>query len=272
MKKLFTKENTFTIELIKYIKKWKLVSSIDIINHFSETISKPRMYRVLRNLTEHHFVKRYMSPSDSREFYYSLGQAALCFIPDTSYIYFNIDHLSHDLKLAAFVQAISRLDNYQSHGFDFDNFPNLGIIPDAHVDLAILGRNIKFAIELEIIQKEKERVIKKLNEYIASTNTFSGVIYAFTDYSTCTAYIRFLDELLLTSHDLATHDNIRKRFSFVLLLSDFLPHDVHLIPCSRNKIPSTLGRILAGEHKEQTSKMHRDLHSKIETKGATIHE
>lgn len=267
MKKLFTRDNSIALELVKYVKKWKLVSTLELVNEFSKSVDKPKMYRVISNLSKHAVLKRHSNPLDLREYYYSLGQASLYFLPDTQYTYFNIEHLNHELRLTTFVKAISKLDNYNSHGFDFDSFPELGIVPDAYIDLAIFGNSIKFAIELEIVQKEKERVLKKLNEYVASVKIFNGVMYVFTEYSTCIAYIRFLDDLLLAVHDKSTHDNIRKRFLFVLLLPDAFPEDISRIPCLRNKIPTTLATILTGGNKDSVSNATSESRQKTMNKG-----
>lgn len=195
------KESILNDKILTTINKWGAVYQDDLLYHLSKqdfNIPVCRVYigRLIKKglIEKVSDIKRsnnsILIAKKSKSFYSSADDTT-----DT------LSHFGHDSTTSGLCLEIARFSTVADINIfraSSDNFSNKGeIIPDAEVVFwANDFKSITYgAIEVELNQKNKAKIITKLSQYATNSN-YSHVFYFFTNKNTALSYNIILSDLI----------------------------------------------------------------------------
>mgnify|MGYP001617622479 FL=1 len=104
----------------------------------------------------------------------------------------NEDSLNHDLTAALVLRRILEFENFKSG--EIFNADYMDISPDATIYAKRGGREYTLALELELSQKNRNRVTGKFSKY-AHSQAINHVLYVFNKQNIFESYNRILSEM-----------------------------------------------------------------------------
>ncbi len=179
-------------EILEPLSKWKILSLTDLkdLSHYSK--SNASFYKIIRKLEAYKVIDSFID-AGSKEKYVYLDSGARD--------YFDIDKLDliprdrryHD-ALSSKIQRVLVEEGY------FDNcildhrlrhnLTRFDHLPDGLLSSKDFNTNFTIGFELELNQKNKERMQKNLSYYVKSTN-FTHGLYLFANQNIFNRYITF---------------------------------------------------------------------------------
>lgn len=179
-----------SIEQRKFLSpliNWRILDIENLIKFSQQNRNYHSAQKLLKKLEKKQIIEVYRDPWNKKNYVY-LGNLAikeLC--PDTRPL-INTGALYHDSKVTSLGIELLKFDNiFKSIELEHQIKKGKGIIgisdfiPDARAEGNFKGKFFQAAIELELHQKEKSRILEKAKYYLES-NYYNHAFYFFPDH------------------------------------------------------------------------------------------
>ena len=181
---------TSHLEIINEIGRWKVVPLRALFEEVGQEVSYQLFCRNVKKLAMHGLIKSYQGPHGAN--YLALtsegGKISQYACP---YIESEIE-LNHDLLSSMVLRSLLRFANFQSGHVIHNDEPDL--VPDAIIH-AIKGQEeYSLAIEVELTQKNRKRILEKFSKY-SKTNQFTHVLYVTNKEGIFDSYRKIISEM-----------------------------------------------------------------------------
>jgi hypothetical protein len=181
-------------EILYPLSRWKILSLKELQAKSEFTGSKESFYKIIRRLEKALLIDSFID-SWSKEKHVYLEKLGLEFLGIEKKQYFNRDQRFHDALVVKIMRDLRQFNFSKETYLDFELrelLTSYDHIPDASLTGIKEGKEFKMAIELELNQKSKDRIIKGFNYYINS-KLFNNVLFVFYKESTFKSYKKFLE-------------------------------------------------------------------------------
>ena len=174
------------IDILNEIGRWKVISLQRLFVETGKKMKYSPFCRTLKNLEANGLVKSYVG--DRKRKYVTLS------VSGSKYSIYNASHVeseaevAHDLLASALLRFLLEFENFKSGYILADEFE---VVPDALIHAQKKGREYVLALELELTQKSKKRLISKLLKY-ESSSSFDYVLYVTNKTSLYDSYRKTL--------------------------------------------------------------------------------
>ncbi len=185
---------------------WRILDIENLIQFSNQNRSHSSAQKLLKRLQKKQLIEIYRDPWNKKNYVY-LGNLAikeLC--PDIRPL-LNSGTLYHDSKVTSLGVELLKFDNvFKSIEFEHQIKKGKGIvginefIPDARIEGNFKGRFFQAAIELELHQKEKSRIVDKAKFYLQS-DYYNHALYFFPDHELLLNYDAIVKKVLGTDYN-----------------------------------------------------------------------
>lgn len=200
---IMLKLNPEHYEFFTPLVKWKILSVNDLYEQ-SEYLGRKNSFHKLINRFESYEVVKSVTDLWSRRKYLYLTKRGDDLINHTDHILgISEESLLHDMRLAEFTLAFQKYLSFNSLKFDHEwrikgDYSTIKRnYADAVINAHIKKKSHNIAIELELNQKSKERILEKYQRYVA-TSAIDLCLYIFGKQSTMQSYHRLCMEAFKT--------------------------------------------------------------------------
>lgn len=191
---------------ISPLSDWKVldITGLMEISGFEKFKNYKYSVKILQRLKEKKFINIYRCVFNRRNYYY-LTPSSIKYLPDQSKALLNDETIFHDamvstlcielLKIKTVIETVELEHKIKGTNTKtrFDE-----IVPDARVKGRFKGKEFQAAIEIEIHQKEKSRIISKANNYLKNT-FYDYAFYFFSDVRIMNNYANILESAVGSS-------------------------------------------------------------------------
>jgi hypothetical protein len=205
------------LDILVEVGRWKIIPMKSLYELKTPSQSYQMFCKKVRKLEEEGLLKSILG-SNKRKFL-SLTMKGLKFSPFGKNFDLAEDSLNHDLISTKIVTTLINYKSFNS-GQVCCYQDRVDVEPDGLIYGSKNGVDYSLAIEVELTQKSKIRIIEKFNKYVSS-NDFSYVLYVMNKESAFRTYRKVLEGL---------NENVSKKIILML--------DVSLSPVSFNYIGS----------------------------------
>jgi hypothetical protein len=179
------------LEILVEVGRWKIIPMKSLYEFKSFSQSYQMFCKKVRKLEEEGLLKSILG-TNKRKFL-SLTLKGLKFSPFGKNFDQAEDSLNHDLISTKIVTTLINYKNFNS-GQVCCYEDRIDVEPDGLIHGSKNGVDYSLAIEVELTQKSKVRIIEKFNKYVSSNN-FSYVLYVMNKESAFRTYRKVLDSL-----------------------------------------------------------------------------
>lgn len=185
--------NSVYINYLTPLLKWRVM---DLESLRSECITNPNYYnfaRVIRKMEKEKILQAYRHRFNGKKYIYftSFGEGKLD--NDRRVTAISKESLVHDIKVSEIARNLLKqgwvnnimLEHELQNKKDFKAVHK--IVPDALLETIQNGKKTKIAFELELTQKQKQRISEKAKQYIIH-NQYDYIIYFFSKESVMKTY------------------------------------------------------------------------------------
>lgn len=178
------------LEILNEIGRWKVVPLRALFEEIGQEISYQLFCRRVKKLEGQRLIKSYQGPHGAN--YLALtsegGKISQYACP---YIESDLE-LNHDLLSSMILRSLLKFKNFES-GQVIHN-EELDIVPDAVIHAVKHQEEYSLAVEVELTQKNKKRVIEKFSKY-SKTNQFTHVLYVINKEALFDSYRKIMSEM-----------------------------------------------------------------------------
>lgn len=186
-------------DFLEPLSKWRILDMESLISFSSDYKKYATAQKMLWRLHKKKLIEIYRDPWNKKNYIF-LGSSGINEINPELKPRLNSGALYHDSKVSTLGLLISKLDKVFSK-IELEHeikkgkhFKDIGeCIPDARVIGNLKGQNFEAAIELELTQKEKVRIIEKAKYYLES-KYYNHAFYFFPSSTTLKNYYKILKE------------------------------------------------------------------------------
>jgi len=230
------------IDLIFVLTKWKILRISDLykLTEFKGTMTC--FYKRIAKLEKHNLIESFIYPFTGEKFVY-LSKNGSKVLDFENQIPIHSENRFHDAQLTKCLFELTRHEFVAEIYLDHEIKKKLPLIkhtPDALIKGFTLKQEFNIAIELELTQKSRDRVVD-IFRFFDSSNIFNNILYLFNRKTTYESYQLFLDK----------DDRILNKKKFLFLYSaDLTKKDFDLFKAEvthfNNK--TTLENLFSGRH------------------------
>jgi hypothetical protein len=188
-------------QFLKPLVEWRILDLDSLIMSSGNLRKYWSAQKLIKRLEEKKLVKIYRDPWNKKNYIY-LSELGIKEISPDLRPALNSGTLYHDSKVTVLGQEILKCNLvFQSIQLEHQIKKGKGVrgvqdlLPDARVLGSFKGTSFEAAIELELNQKEKSRIIEKGNYYLKS-NYYNHALYFFPDVDLLKTYYETLKESL----------------------------------------------------------------------------
>lgn len=181
-------------EVLSPLSRWKILSLNELMQESAFDGSKESFYKVIRKLEKALLIDSFIDAwSKEKHVYLEKDGFNLLGIEKASRIC--REQRYHDALVVKILRYFSQFNFYQTGYLDNELrqslLTSLDHMPDAALDIKSPKRSFKLAIELELNQKTKERIMRNYR-YFINSKLFHNVLYVFYKRSTFNSYYQLL--------------------------------------------------------------------------------
>jgi hypothetical protein len=178
-------------EIVNLLGQWKILDMKTIYKMLQEKIHYANLSKKILKLEKEGLVKSIFVGRRQKHLF--LSNKGLEFTPFDSSYEIAQENLNHDLTVAKVLKTFLSYPNFKA-GKMFHQIVEDHIYPDALVEGEKNGNKFQLAIEVELTQKEQNRVKQKYIKY-AKSNYFDYAIFITHTEALYDAYIKYLREM-----------------------------------------------------------------------------
>jgi hypothetical protein len=184
--------NSIHLNFLSPLNKWKILD-LKSLREESEYPSHPRNFeKLISRLEKIKILKSFKDPWSNRKFVY-LSHHGLGLVGSDSKDLLTSESASHDAKVTQLVRVLLERECVQSAEIAPVMSQNNQVTrPDAILKAKVNGKNVRIALELELVQKSKVRIKSKINYYLNS-DYYDHVIYMFCQKNIYQNYKRYIE-------------------------------------------------------------------------------
>jgi hypothetical protein len=190
----FTHLNSIYMNYLTPLQKWRIMD-LESLRRACDT--EPNYFhfaRIIREMEKEKIVESFKHRFNGKKyiFFSSFGERQISNEKNPTSI--SKDSLIHDMKVSELAQSFFNLNwvDYISLEHELlnkrDFRQTFKIIPDALMGIKVGGKKINIALELELTQKQKQRIREKAKQYIISSK-YEYVLYFFSKQSVMNTYM-----------------------------------------------------------------------------------
>lgn len=189
------------LNYVSSLLKWRI---LDIENLRKENIYAPQkhnFYRIIRELEKKKVLEGFREPYSKKKYVYlsSFGERQFALRENPTGI--SEGTILHDLKVTEITRELlhngwineAELEHEVNDKRNFKT--SYKIIPDALLYGTNKGKDYKMALELELTQKNNQRILEKAKQYVGSSY-FNYVLYLFCRKELMEKYVRMFHEVI----------------------------------------------------------------------------
>lgn len=180
-------------EILHPLSRWKILSLNELFKESGFHGSKESFYKIVRKLEKALLIDSFID-SWSKEKHIYLNKTGLEFLGIEKGLNLIRDQRYHDALVVKIMRSLGNQIFCKETHLDFEIkefLTSFDHLPDASLSGEKKGKEFMMAIELELNQKEKERIIKSFRYFIHSKH-FNNVLFIFYKNSTFTSYKKVL--------------------------------------------------------------------------------
>jgi hypothetical protein len=183
-------------ELLTPLKKWRILSVRDLKEQSGHNGSRSSFYKIITKLENYLLIDSFINSWSNEKFIYLMPNAIKVLGSENKLLPVNRDQRFHD----AIVTRIAL--NFKEYHFVKDIYLDQEIgkifpLIEKNPDILITGqlkKEFRLAVEVELTQKSKKRVVEIFRSYSQSI-AVNNIIYITDKLSLYKTYLRYLDEL-----------------------------------------------------------------------------
>lgn len=202
MKKLFASPTVYR-EILDTVGQWKIIDYQGLMEQAPINISRQILGRRVRYLTGCGLLNATVYGHNKKYFY--LSDSGIKFSRFQNNVKADQETLTHDLLIGEAVREICKHKKVR-FGRVCDALTKDDVHPDAIIEATNKGKSFTIAVELELHQKSKKRVMAKYSKYSASKR-FDYVVFISQKKPLVSAYLACLAKM---------NEAARKKFVFIL--------------------------------------------------------
>lgn len=181
-------------EILYPLSRWKILSLNELLEESGFNGSKESFYKIVRKLEKALLIDSFID-SWSKEKHIYLNKLGLEFLGIEKGQNLIRDQRYHDALVVKIMRSLGHYNFSKETHLDFELrnlLTSYDHLPDASLTAIKESREFKMAIELELNQKAKERIIKSYRYFINSKH-FNNVLFIFYKNSTFNSYKKVLE-------------------------------------------------------------------------------
>ena len=186
-------------DFLEPLCKWRILDMESLISFSSSYKKYSTAQKMLWRLHKKKLIEIYRDPWNKKNYIY-LGPSGIKELNPELKPHLNTGALYHDSKVSTLGLLILKLDKvFTKLELEHEvkkgkNFKEVGeYVPDARVLGNLQGQNFEAALELELTQKEKKRIIQKAKHYLES-KYYNHAFYFFPTSSLLENYYKTLKD------------------------------------------------------------------------------
>lgn len=177
------------IQILDEIGRWKVIGLKELFSQVGGGVLYSSFSKSVRKLEDNGLVQSF--PGHRRKKYLSLSGEGGKFSRFSSPYLESENELRHDLITSCVLRELLRFPNFKSgHVMNED----LEVVPDALIYAVKNNKEYSLAIEVELHQKSKKRLIEKFSRY-GNSKIFNYVLYVTNKRSVFDSYRNLLAEM-----------------------------------------------------------------------------
>jgi hypothetical protein len=185
-------------KLLYPLKDWRVLDLASLRLESKFKLCRTSFNRLTLRLEEAKIIKGFRDPWSRKKYVYltKKGEALISLTENPTSV--SEESLFHDLRVVDLGRALLKNDVFKKVRFEHQivnkkNYvTNLALIPDAEVEGVMNGKKFSVAIELELHQKNKDRLEKKGEQYLGSL--YDHCLFMFGDKNTLENYRQFFHD------------------------------------------------------------------------------
>lgn len=184
--------NSFHVDILAPLVKWKILSlrKLRVMSGYQGKINS--FERIVRRMESNGVISSFIEPM-SRSKYIYLTRIGSRLIGMENYTDQSKETLFHDSKVTEVCNEFMKLDCFNSVKLEHEISSLNSILPDAILSGSKDDKKFRIALELEITQKSKARIIEKITDYRNSIE-FDYALYLFSSDAIYKNYKRCIEE------------------------------------------------------------------------------
>ena len=197
------------LSLLNEIGRWKVIALKDLYRELGAKTQYSPFCKSIRALEKNGLIQSFKGHRGKK--YLALSDEGGNFISNATFALPNENELLHDLTVSTVLMSLLKFEHFKSgHIVNED----LELIPDALIYGVKNHQEYSLAIEVELHQKSKKRLVDKFSRY-GQSNIFNHALYVVRKQSIFDAYRKVLLEMndtaqeriiLLLNESLREHD------------------------------------------------------------------
>lgn len=188
------------LNYISPLLKWRILDVENLRKENNYAPQRYNFYRIIRELEKKKVLVGFREPYTKKKYVYlsSFGERQFALKENPTAI--SESSLIHDLKVTEIAKSFLDFEwiveaELEHEVHDKRNFrTQYKIIPDALFHGVNKGASYKMAVELELTQKNNQRILEKGKQYVAS-NYFNYVLYLFVRKELMKKYVGMFSEI-----------------------------------------------------------------------------
>jgi hypothetical protein len=186
-------------KILEALTHWRVVSTKNLLTQSAYLGRRQSFIELLQKLSDRNYVESFRQPGIKEKFFYPTQKTVKTVSPDLT-VTVNKDHLYHDAVVTNLTIKLSQSEfiheaNMPHEFFQKKSFQHyLTIDPDSVFFGKKSGENFTLALEAELTQKSKDRILEKFEAYTKSPY-YHFALYFFDKVQVFESYKKILNEL-----------------------------------------------------------------------------
>lgn len=188
--------NPLYIEMLSPLRKWKILSLSDLKKDTEYSGTSSGFYKVVSKLEKAKLIGSFKNPWNNQKYLYLLPKGIEALGENKMSLGVNKDSRFHDSIVSIIGKKVLEIDIFKKLYLDFEirgSFNLLERIPDLIVE-GELKRPFNMALEVELTQKSKQRVVDIFRTY-SNSLVVNQILYITDKQSILNSYTKYLNEL-----------------------------------------------------------------------------
>ncbi len=185
------------IHFLKPLEKWRIMSLEDLMQDCLypgtyESFAK-KIYRLEKGKK---LIESYIDPYTKKKYVYLSKKGATYVCDEKNHLAPSSHSIIHDTKVSMLTREFLKLEVFKRYYLEHEYKNNLfkeRARADAALVANLIGKETRFALELELTRKSKIRIKNKVLEHL-SNNSFDYILYYFQDKSLMKTYQKVIEE------------------------------------------------------------------------------